>query len=409
MFRGLVPPTACPVSLPDIFLSWRIPREGARPTENFCSVVAERVGKRYAFAFNHARTAITVLLQELHRMYPEKDEVVAPAYTCYTVAAAIARAGLVLVPVDVETTSLCYQQDALRASITPRSLAVIVVHPFGLPCDVEKVKEAANGADVFILEDCAQAWDSRYKQRSLGGRGDASVFSFGRGKHLNLGGGGICCLDDTDLALRVKRRLEALPKPSLRSQMRRLIQLALTTTGQHPYTYALALRLPFIEIGETYFQPDFPQMQWSEWQAQLGLRLWSRWEEMREARRRNALCWQQWLPMYPWLGMIPRMDDVEDVSYLRMPVLCEKRSQAMGWFRKRGIHAQRMYPQSLVDVGDPRLRIKVYSSLEGARWLARALYTLPVHPLFDAQAWCKCCGSIEHAFQEDLDIAGTAS
>lgn len=195
-------------------------------------------------------------------------------------------------------------------------------------------------------------------------------------------------MSNEEIALGLKRRLETLPKPSHRSQMKRLLWLTFTVIGQHPSIYAYAVRLPFLGIGETYFKPDFPMMQWGEWQAQLGLRLWPRWREMGEVRKRNATFWREWLRAHPELGEIPQTDGTMDISYLRMPVLCKRRTDAMEWFRKQGIHAQKMYPASLADVSDPRLRTKVYSSIEDARFLAEALYTLPVHPLFDAERWC---------------------
>lgn len=403
MALGLIPPAACPISLTDVILSWQDARREEGAVEGFCSLVAERVGKQYALAFNHARTAIAMLLEELHQMYPEKNEVVVPAYTCYTVAAAIARAGLVMVPVDVETSSLCYQHDALLASIGRNTLAIVVVHPFGYPCDLQRVKEIVGGRKVFVIEDCAQAWDSKYKGNLLGSEGNASVFSFGRGKHLNLGGGGVCCVADEELFFRLRRRLESLPNPSHRVQMKRFVQVVLTAIGQHPYIYAHAVRLPFIGIGETHFEPDFPALQWSEWQARFGLRMLLRWQEMAELRKRNADFWRGWLTAHPELGTIPQTDDTMDVTYLRMPVLCERRADAMEWFRRRSIHAQRMYPASLADIADPRLRTKVYSPVENARFVAKALYTLPVHSLFDARQWHLHHSNTKHVRQEEVE------
>jgi len=199
MVASLIPPSACPVRLADIREAWRSGKESADSIERFCSVLASRTGKPHAFAFNQARTALTILLQELHRLRSERFEVIVPAYTCYTVAAAVARAGLVMVPVDIEPSDLCFKLQALQDSINERTLAIIVVHPFGQPCDIGAVKGVISNRHIFIVEDCAQAWDTRYRGHFLGGEGDASIFSFGRGKHLNLGGGGICCVGEGEI------------------------------------------------------------------------------------------------------------------------------------------------------------------------------------------------------------------
>jgi len=402
MVFGLIPPSACPVHIADIRAAWRSRKESANSIKQFCSVVASRTGKPHAFAFNRARTALAILLQELHQLRPERFEVIVPAYTCYTVAAAIARAGLVMVPVDIEPAGFYFRLQSLQDSINEQTLAIVVVHPFGQPCNIGVVKEVIGERHVFVVEDCAQAWDTRYRGRILGGEGDASIFSFGRGKHLNLGGGGICCVGEGDIAYRLEQRMRQLPAPSQREQVEQLLKLVFTLLGQYPYTYACALRLPFLGIGETYFDSDFPMMQWSGWQAQLGLRLLRDWESMASRRRRNAAFWREWLRRDPSLGIIPQVEEPMDVVYLRMPVLCKDRERAMRWFRKRGVHAQRMYPTVLADIDAPHLKMKVYSTLDGARCIAESLYTLPVHPLFDAQRWAASCGRRKCSKEEML-------
>jgi len=391
MVASLIPPSACPARLADIREAWRSGKESADSIERFCSVLASRTGKPHAFAFNQARTALAILLQELHRLRSERFEVIVPAYTCYTVAAAVARAGLVMVPVDIEPSDLCFKLQALQDSINERTLAIIVVHPFGQPCDIGAVKGVISNRHIFIVEDCAQAWDTRYRGHFLGGEGDASIFSFGRGKHLNLGGGGICCVGEGEIAYRLEQRMRELPAPSQREHVRRLLKLVFTIIGQHPYIYAYALRVPFLGIGETYFDDDFAMIQWSGWQAQLGLRLLRDWESMASRRRRNADFWREWLQRDSVLGVIPQVEEPMNVVYLRMPVLSRDRQRAMRWFRKRGIHAQKMYPTVLADIDSPHLKVKVYSTLDGARRVTESLYTLPVHPLFDAKRWAARC------------------
>lgn len=409
MAMRLVPPSACPISFADLVRSWHGAKGEETTREQFCSVVAGRVGMRYAFAFNHARTAIALLLQELHQVYPERNEVVIPAYTCYTVAAAITRARLVVVPVDIAPSCFCYKPEALVRSVSENTLAIIVVHPFGYPCDVQVVREVIGKRNTFILEDCAQAWDSSYGGNQVGRGGDASVFSFGRGKHINLGGGGICCLNDTEIAYRLRQRVENLPTPSRRSQMKRLLQMMLIKIGQYPYIYSCAARLPFLGIGETRYDPDFSMMQWTNWQAQLGLRMLARWQGMAELRRRNSGFWRAWLEAHSDLGVTLGTNNSMDITYLRMPVLSPRRAHAMEWFRRHGIHAQRMYPATVADISDHRLRIRVYFPIEGARQIAEMLYTLPVHPLFDAQRWAVHHGGMGSAGREETAVADAIS
>ena len=119
------------------------------------------------------------------------DEVIAPAHTFVATALAIEEAGATPVLVDVEPDTGLMDMGLVRQAITPRTKAVVPVHLYGQPADIDSLAAAIDGRDIKILEDAAQAHGARYKGRRCGGLGDAAAFSFYPTKNLGaLGDGG---------------------------------------------------------------------------------------------------------------------------------------------------------------------------------------------------------------------------
>jgi dTDP-4-amino-4,6-dideoxygalactose transaminase len=136
------------------------------------------------------------------------DEVVLPVSICQTAVNAVFLAGAVPVLTDCNSTlALC--PDALAAALTPRTRAVVFHHPCGLAVNLGAVRRALAGhSDVLLVEDCAQALGAHVAGCPVGLQGDVAVFSFGEGKPLPAGIGGIVAAADPALrpALRIAAR-----------------------------------------------------------------------------------------------------------------------------------------------------------------------------------------------------------
>ncbi len=133
------------------------------------------------------------------------DEVVMPAHTFIATALAVDEVGATPVLADVEPDTGLLDVDRLAEVLTDRTRAVIPVHLYGLPVDMDALRAALAGRDIRILEDACQAHGARYKGRRCGGLGDAAAFSFYPTKNLGaLGDGGGLTTDDPALAERVR-------------------------------------------------------------------------------------------------------------------------------------------------------------------------------------------------------------
>lgn len=134
------------------------------------------------------------------------DEVIVPSHTFVATWLAVTYTGAT--PVPVETDVATYNLDSARiaAAITSRTRAIIPVHLYGLPTDMDPIMDLASRHGLKVLEDAAQAHGARYKGRRAGTLGDAAAFSFYPGKNLGaMGDGGAVTTNDADLAQRVRR------------------------------------------------------------------------------------------------------------------------------------------------------------------------------------------------------------
>ena len=129
------------------------------------------------------------------------DEVITVSHTAVATAASIELAGCTPVLVDIDPVSFTMVPDQLEAAVTPRTRAIIPVHLYGHPADMDAILKVANKYDLFVVEDCAQAHGATYKGQRVGGIGHMGCFSFYPTKNLGaLGDGGAVVIKEKALA-----------------------------------------------------------------------------------------------------------------------------------------------------------------------------------------------------------------
>jgi dTDP-4-amino-4,6-dideoxygalactose transaminase len=133
------------------------------------------------------------------------DEVITVAHTFIATSEAISQVGAKPVFVDVEEDTLLMSPDAVEAAITPRTKAIIAVHLYGQPCDMDRIMAIAKQYNLKVIEDAAQAHGARWNGKRVGTLGDIASFSFYPGKNLGAyGDGGAVVSNDVELVQRVK-------------------------------------------------------------------------------------------------------------------------------------------------------------------------------------------------------------
>lgn len=133
------------------------------------------------------------------------DEVIVPSNTYIATWLAVSNVGATPVPVEPGERTYNIDPALIAAAITARTKAILVVHLYGQPADMDPIRDLARCHGLKVIEDCAQAHGARYKGRRAGSLGDAAGFSFYPGKNLGaLGDGGAVTTDDDALAERVR-------------------------------------------------------------------------------------------------------------------------------------------------------------------------------------------------------------
>ena len=160
--------------------------------------MALRVGRRYGIAVCNGSAALEIAVAAL-KLGPG-DEVILPTFTIVSCAAAIVRSGATPVAVDADPVTWNMDVNQVADCITPRTRAIMVVHIYGLPVDMDPILTLAAKHGLKIIEDAAEMLGQDYKGKPCGSFGDISTFSFYPNKHLTTGEGGIVLVDDFTLA-----------------------------------------------------------------------------------------------------------------------------------------------------------------------------------------------------------------
>ena len=163
---------------------------------------ARRVGRKYGIAVSNGSVALDAAVVALK--IGTGDEVILPTFTIISCAAAIVRAGATPVVVDCDPKTWNIDINQVEAKITDRTKAIMVVHIYGLPVDMEPILTLANQYGLTIIEDAAEVHGQTYKGHPCGSFGDISTFSFYPNKHITTGEGGMLVTDDEQLADRCR-------------------------------------------------------------------------------------------------------------------------------------------------------------------------------------------------------------
>jgi perosamine synthetase len=170
--------------------------------QRFETEMARRVGRRFGVAVCNGSLALDAAVAAL-RLGPG-DEVIMPAFTIISCAAAVIRAGATPVLVDNDPQTWCMDAGLIEEKITARTRAIMAVHIYGLPVDMDAIMALADQHGLQVIEDAAEAHGLNYQGKPCGSFGALSTFSFYPNKHVTTGEGGMLVTDDPDIAERCR-------------------------------------------------------------------------------------------------------------------------------------------------------------------------------------------------------------
>jgi perosamine synthetase len=382
MIRHLAP-SGAPLRLVDLARWAGVTLSDRRVHRTLQDTFRERFSVEHCVPVRTGRAGLTLLLRALRRLVPDRDEVVLPSYTCFSVAAAVVKAGLRVRLVDVSPETLDFDAAALERMDFSRTLALVATNLYGLPNDLPALERLARRHNVFLIDDAAQAMGARVGGRWCGTWGDAGLFSFDKGKNVSAIEGGVVVTGSVDVS-RVLDEEAASMLPSGWAVSGAGVVKALGYFALlRPWLYGIPRHLPGLRLGETVFDTRFSLERSPRLLASLAVTMMRRLEEFN--RHRVAIA-EDFLSGLTALGDVRTIAPVAGAVpvYLRLPVLMPDRSvrdRVLRVLNAAGIGATGSYPASLADV--PALRpwlVDPPAAMPGGRHVASCLVTLPTQP-----------------------------
>jgi len=177
---------------------------GGKYVNEFEASFSSYVGASCCVGVGNGTDALEIAIEALD--IPLESEIIVPANSFIASSEAVTRAGHKVVFADVDSESYVLSVESVKSLITSKTKAIIAVHLYGHPCDMDKLGGLAKKHDIYIIEDCAQAHGSEYKGQRIGGLGHIATFSFYPGKNLGAyGDGGAITTSNVMLASRCRK------------------------------------------------------------------------------------------------------------------------------------------------------------------------------------------------------------
>jgi len=346
--------------------------------------IRERYGAREVVLVDSGTTALRLALAAAEARRPGRPAAI-PAYGCFDLVTAAAGARVRQVFYDVEPSTLQPHGASLDDALALEPSAVVIVHLYGLPVEMEETSRRARSAGALVVEDAAQGTGGELEGKPLGSFGSLSVLSFGRGKGLTGGGGGALLAHDAE-GVETLGSLEGIPSPGAGRPRGwgDLLGAAAQWALGRPGIYGLPASLPFLHLGETRYAAPGAVATASAGSLGVLSETWEpSWEEA-AVRRRNARGLLETLghrsglsPVEPVGGAVP--------GYLRLPFLAsEEAADVLRGRRARALGIMPGYPLPLPELGAAEPD-SAGSRLPypGAEELVRRLFTFPTHGRLD--------------------------
>lgn len=322
---------------------------------------------------NSGTAALALALIAARKLRPQitQPQVILPGYGCPDLIAAAEYAGVGVVLADIGRDDPGYDLAALKAALTPSTIAVVAVNFLGIRERLTELRELI-GPDIALIEDNAQ-W---FPEPASDLQGDLVCLSFGRGKPVSLLGGGALLVKQT-LAERILPQLTV--SEAINSSASYPLKVAAYNMLLNPIAYMLLSRNPLLKLGQTRYKELTIIHALDEQRKSLlsGNRL-----IYLTRTRTNELQLRDVIAGSLQLTDVAASAGQRSSRLLRYPILCadmQQRDRLWELLRQAGLGATAMYQRVLPEIPNVAARIAGAADLVGARAFAQRLLTLPVH------------------------------
>jgi perosamine synthetase len=373
-----LPPSAAPLTWGDLLRSLIAPFRGNRPIEQLTKEFQDYFGAKHLFWVTSGKAALTLILLGLARL-SSRRKVVIPAYTCFSVPSSIIKAGLEVGLCDVDPATLDFDMAELQDVLNERVLAVVPTHLFGSCADVGRTARYAKAKQIYVVEDVAQAFGGMKAGSPLGTMGDVGFLSFGRGKNITCGSGGLILTNSDRIAEAIRVEYQRVESEPLSDAIRNWLEVVVMHLLIKPALYWFPSGLPFLKLGETRFYRDFPMRKMgriragllANWRLRLSRSTLDRSDKTsRLVRRLKENRVHRSFPQSQY-GSV----------HLRLPLLMssgEQKKRLCTLSQQRGLGISACYPAPVHQIPELQSTLRG-TKAAGASILAERLVTLPTH------------------------------
>ena len=349
-------------------------------------------GKKTFLFTSYGRSSLYVILRALN--LPKGSKVGVPLYSCTVVFDAIVNAGLVPCFIEVDDN---YTVDPVDLEEKIDDLeAVVVIHTFGRPADMDKIREIAG--DKPVIEDCAHSLLSEYKGKKTGTLGDASFFSLA--KYISAGGGGMTIVNNDGLADRLQEEMDTLKKPSVLNNVKHSFIVYMRSFFYHkPWfgLFALPIGLSIEDKVDLMTKRSFEVAGINKNDLRLMLKKLAVFKRKVEMQRKNSFFIIEELKDSSVILPYERKDTY--CNYYFFPIRFEnkeERDSASDFLRDKGIDSSKLYSET-------PLKAKLYYGYKGdcpnTEKLADAILVIPNYYTLKEKELIKIVENVEEVIK----------
>lgn len=271
---------------------------------------AKYIGTKYAIATNSGTAALHIVLAAAG--IGTGDEVIVPALTFFSTATSVIHNNAIPIFADIDSEIYCLDPNDAEKRITDKTKAVVPVHLYGHPAEMDSIMEIAEAHNLLVIEDAAQAHGADYKGKKVGSIGQAGCWSFFATKNMTTGEGGMITTNDSDIA-----------------EKARIIR-----------SHGMTSRDDHIILGYNY--------RMNEISAAIGLVQLSKLDKLNEIRTKNSMYLLKGLEGVEWLNL-PRIKPYVKHAFFWCPVRVDEEKLGMktkdliAKLRERGVEVRHRY------------------------------------------------------------------
>ncbi len=328
-------------------------REFERKFADFCGV-------KHAVCTSSGTAAIFLSLKAIG--IRPRDEVVVPSFSFIATASPVVHAGAQPVFTDIDLRTYNITQREVKQRLSERTKAIIPVHLFGHPTDMDPIMEIAKDKNLVVIEDACQAHGAEYRGRKVGGLGHIGCFSFYPSKNMTVcGDGGMITTNDDEIA--EKARL-------LRDHGR-----------VEKYTHKI--------VGYN--------LRFNEVQAAIGIKQLEKLPSWNETRRKIAQAYNEALGN---LVVVPFEEPWAKRVYHMYVIRTEKREKLREFLMEKGVSTGIHYPVPINEQPAMTNMLGQLSSLKNSELAAKTVLSLPLYPQLNVNEIEYVCGKIREFFEK---------